>query len=1084
MNTHYYNQGDVCTGETALGCEERKENTNCKTYNFYADKCETCQDGQGKEGGNETVDGTCPNNCISTNCEEGWYRDSSGCGTKWVCKKGTIEKCKTYIQNGTTLNKCETCEDGYGDAQNKPEDNVCNKYTPDPENCKQSCDTLEYQDTNNTECHGTKYCVERNVSSHCKKYSATSDRCEECDTSYYRLNMGVCIPNASSTYVECMTSSTKCLSSTGSYGKNNYFAVLKTNSSSYSAYGCTPTGGEDVVCVRRIVSNIGSCADLSPYYDKCLKCQPNYGVGSNNDTPVYGKCRGDLGADPDWFTTSSAKVVEVHEVSEGMTKRGITKFVAKSNTLENFNDEITEHNGKTDGITQKIAVSGKFNNAVDITGAVNVHNGSEDGGIGNIEIFDDGTAENVKGAVKGLVGGNNYEGSAVSINLDVKDGVQNGKRSFIAGMGKEVGAYQSDNKEELDGIDLGSAAYGQHNRTLTNAGDVSINSEGDAPVFGMLGLRHADNVEKHSENQNLGDFENAETGVINVNAPNAAEAYGIKVNNLINKDGLGTAYSNIVNDGTINVSGGSNVYGISAKNASVYNNGDINVSATGDNAYGIYADKSKVENTGNINIDAPKAGNAYGIYAANGSTVKNEGTITINNDKSTDNVADGKFIYTDKSSYVLNSGTIFSDASLNTSSLGGTNLLMSTGANITAPEVSGTLNLSSDVTTGSNANVYVMQNLVNGSTANLDVLSQSAMFSAALNDYGSTADAVLTRNSFNSLMSNSSLADYLERNYASGKGTELFDELKKQTSLEDLNEGIGDFFGQRLPKMTFEDMSIMRELNFDMSKNMFNQEGAFEYGGNVAPYGYSDTVNSTGRYALYGFNYGKKSYGFGVAISDVNSYDEEKADNRKDTGVVVSTPIARKVNGFEFITTPQLGYAYGEYTRAGFNNSYNGKVYKRMYALMNEVRYPMSFGKLRFTPVAEFNMIGFNVKGSEEAHKQFNLRIPSQTHYSVEAGLGFMIEKAFSLYKLHNFKFNTGLAFYHEFANPYELDIRMSELEGTYRLHDEKRHNNRVAARFGFDYELLNNIDVSMSVLSNIDGECRTDAVCDIKYHF
>ena len=79
---------------------------------------------------------------------------------------------------------------------------------------------------------------------------------------------------------------------------------------------------------------------------------------------------------------------------------------------------------------------------------------------------------------------------------------------------------------------------------------------------------------------------------------------------------------------------------------------------------------------------------------------------------------------------------------------------------------------------------------------------------------------------------------------------------------------------------------------------------------------------------------------------------------------------------------------------------------------------------------------------------------------------------------------NAGVAFYHEFANPYDLDVSMSEMDGTYRLHDEKRHANRVAARVGFDYNLRNDVDVSMSMLSNIDGECRTDAVCDMKYHF
>jgi hypothetical protein len=79
---------------------------------------------------------------------------------------------------------------------------------------------------------------------------------------------------------------------------------------------------------------------------------------------------------------------------------------------------------------------------------------------------------------------------------------------------------------------------------------------------------------------------------------------------------------------------------------------------------------------------------------------------------------------------------------------------------------------------------------------------------------------------------------------------------------------------------------------------------------------------------------------------------------------------------------------------------------------------------------------------------------------------------------------NAGVGFYHEFANPYEIDVCMSDMDGMYRLHDEKRHNNRTVIRAGFDYEYSKTIEMSASLLSNIDGEYRTDAVCDVKYHF
>ena len=527
------------------------------------------------------------------------------------------------------------------------------------------------------------------------------------------------------------------------------------------------------------------------------------------------------------------------------------------------------------------------------------------------------------------------------------------------------------------------------------------------------------------------------------------------------------------------------IRGIYATGSSVVNNGDIKINAKGGEIYGIYSDSSSIENNGNITINANDTSNAYGIYAVNNSAVKNNGVITINGSSSDANTADGKFIYIDGTSYIINADTIASDISLNTADLGGGTILMTGGSNITAPEVSGQLMLATDITTGENNDIYVTQNLISGNIGDLSLVSQSAMFEANLNAGENSNDGVLTRKPFEALVNNDSIADYLEHNYISGNASELFDKLKKANSLSQLNKNISDLFGQKmLSRMTFEDMSMLREVNLDMNKNLFKTDGAFAFGGTVAPSSYANDVGSVGQYSLNGFNRGKTSYALGVSISDVNTYDDNKDNSRSDRSFVISTPVGYKTHGIEFITSPKVGYAYGEYNRNGFDGTYKGKVYKRMYALMNEVRYPLNWKNMTFTPSAEFNMIGFNIKGSEDNQKPYYLRIKPQRHYSVEAGMGLNAEKEFSLYKLHNFKINGGVAFYHEFANPYELDVCMNEMDGSYRLYDEKRHNNRTVVRFGFDYELGEDVDISASLLSNIDGEYRTDSVCDIKYHF
>ncbi|MBQ4400156.1 MAG: hypothetical protein II830_02530 [Alphaproteobacteria bacterium] len=415
----------------------------------------------------------------------------------------------------------------------------------------------------------------------------------------------------------------------------------------------TSCSEQEAPCANR--HNTKNCKTYVWNADECSTCV-------NGATPLDGRC--------DHTSAASSTVVKFYDVTEDK-EHDITKFTALDNKLNNFGDKITKYNGYKTNSTQIIIVSGEFNNVADITGAYNVHNGSLKGGIGVIEIVrDKESPTTITCAVKGLVGGNNYDGSEVIINLDVNDTDFDGKHSFIAGMGKEVGTYKADDSDEINGIDLGSAEYGQHNADLINAGKVDISSGGSAQVYGMLGLRHADNVANHSENHELSDFINASTGKIDISAPNAKEIYGIRVNNMINKTGLSGKFSNVTNDGTINISGGSNVYGIAAKNTNIFNNGSININAVGDNVYGIHAERSNVENGGNITVNSG-GGNTYGIYAINGSTIKNSGVITINNNEFSGNFADGKSIYVDSTSYILNANTIISHTSFDTRSLGG-----------------------------------------------------------------------------------------------------------------------------------------------------------------------------------------------------------------------------------------------------------------------------------------------------------------------------------------------------------------------------------------------------------------------------
>ena len=171
------------------------------------------------------------------------------------------------------------------------------------------------------------------------------------------------------------------------------------------------------------------------------------------------------------------------------------------------------------------------------------------------------------------------------------------------------------------------------------------------------------------------------------------------------------------------------------------------------------------------------------------------------------------------------------------------------------------------------------------------------------------------------------------------------------------------------------------------------------------------------------------------------------------------------------------------YDRIGFNDkSYDGTIEKRIFGLMNEVRYPINVGDWKFEPALEFDALGYEQKGWEEK-KEFSLNIPTQRTYSVESGIGLYATHEKELNKDSKFKFTAGVAAYHEFADPYKMDVGMNGLSGHFTLRDENRSDNRAVARTGFEF---NKGDYSLtgSFISYIDRETRTKANLGFKWKF
>ena len=608
--------------------------------------------------------------------------------------------------------------------------------------------------------------------------------------------------------------------------------------------------------------------------------------------------------------------------------------------------------------------------------------------------------------------------------------------------------------------------------TATNKGTINV---GFSASYGMVA----------DEGNTITNGDGNGTGVINVSSTGSSGMYGF-------------AGSKVINKGTINVLGSAaGASGMTANGAGAIATNEagaeINVSAEG--AYGMYAvNGGKVINHGTINITGA---NSYGIYQKDSnSSYGNDGTITAPDEvhkilvetTSANSLSVPMLLSATNSGTIINSGLITTNSALafSASTDDTSSVNIANGGSFKALSFSGNVVADSDITLGGFENEYTNQNSFVGEDLGLNITSGSYLFNAdkALNDNGNT-DVIMSKKDFASVVENSSLADFLENNYAEKNNENLFNSLKSAENSAQFNQNLNDLFGNNLmSNLTFEDLNTLREMNFAMNDNLTEQKkGTFSLADGVEIVK-GQKFGSSSHFALNGYSDGKTSVAVGLAVANVQADNKSKNSNKLDKNIMLSMPVSHKTHGFELITSPKLGYARGSYEREGLNGeNYDGTVERKTFALMNEARYPFKFNGVKIVPNAEFNMIGFNIKGREDT-KQYSLNIDSQNHYSVESGVGFNLEKEFTPNKDSVLKISGGMSFYKEFADPYDLKIGMNEMNGNYKLKDEKHGDKRTVLRFGAGYNIKENLDISAILRTNIDREYRTDTGLSLNYHF
>ena len=562
--------------------------------------------------------------------------------------------------------------------------------------------------------------------------------------------------------------------------------------------------------------------------------------------------------------------------------------------------------------------------------------------------------------------------------------------------------------------------------------------------------------------------------------------------------------------------------GCSSSNNAVYNSGNITIHNLGNGtAIGIYANGAKVQNSGVINITRSDyvdnnlttddtsddityttsetvGGNAIGIYAASGSTVTNSGKIEINSAENAigiwaeDNTVTvtntGTISIDGNTSHVnaikLNGGTLFNDGivsatNLNFDAFGGNVVATNTSKFNVKDDLSGTLNIAdTSVQKGFDTTYQLTDVIQAGNTDNLKLVSQSALFNAELSD--NKHDIVMTMKSFDELTDNKSLASFLEKNYASGNNEAFFNDIKSIGNVTAFTSAMDSLTGRdTIAKFTHEDLTTMREVNVAMNELMFanNDKPIFETNGSLNTFNFKNDNNSSAQYALANKRISPRmKIGYAMSITNLNT-DNDDDTTRRNSVFQVFAPISYDRSGWQMIATPQIGFARGHYTRKGYNGtSYEGVIEKRIFALMNEARYPMTVGKFEIAPTVGFNAIAYNTKGSED-EKAYSLTMPSDNSLSVEAGLGIYAKR-----NIGNMKFNAGLMVYREFADPYNIKMGMNGMEGTFDLYDD-RSEYRGVASFGFGYD-VGKLNVYGNVQHFMETDTNTKFKAGLKFGF
>ncbi|MBO5441155.1 MAG: autotransporter outer membrane beta-barrel domain-containing protein, partial [Alphaproteobacteria bacterium] len=313
---------------------------------------------------------------------------------------------------------------------------------------------------------------------------------------------------------------------------------------------------------------------------------------------------------------------------------------------------------------------------------------------------------------------------------------------------------------------------------------------------------------------------------------------------------------------------------------------------------------------------------------------------------------------------------------------------------------------------------------------------------------------------------NSSIANYLEKNWEQNKLNEMYIALVKETNEQGIKHHLAKDLGYDImPNFADENFMALKSLNRNIADTILKPSDenyrviagadsvSLETKNKAVLSGYD--LSATSMYTFGDKRLDNKNrLGLGLSFTQLSSsYD--RGGSRDLNIVSVFIPYLHKfTEKLNLASILSFGYGYGDLERGGNKKADINDIF---YGFTNELRYTIDLnGFASLEPALYLNAIGYTEDGLDEGSSELALATNKTHNLSVEAGIGLFLKKEVSLEKYGKLGFKVGGAYYRELGSPYDdIRARVKGSNGWYSINDYANiyTHDRALLEAAIDYE-------------------------------